>query len=130
MPVTATELVQAAHAVVPKISTAGAKEKLSGGALLLDIRDAPELQANGRALGSHHIPRGMLEFRADPATPFHDPQLQFERPIIVHCASGGRAALAGKLLKDMGYLEVYNLGGLKDWTEAGGEVSEPVDQGM
>ena len=42
----------------------------------------------------------------------------------------GRAALAGKLLKDMGYAQVYNLGGLKDWAEAGGPVSEPVDQGM
>ena len=50
--------------------------------------------------------------------------------MILHCASGGRAALAGKLLKDMGYEEVYNLGGLKDWAEAGGPVSEPVDQGM
>ena len=72
----------------------------------------------------------MLEFRADPATPFHDSELKFDRPVIVHCASGGRAALAGKLLKDMGYQEVFNLGGLKDWAEAGGSLTEPVDQGM
>ena len=130
MPLTAARMLEAAHAVVPKISTGDARAKMAEGALLLDIRDAPELQLNGRAEGSHHIPRGMLEFRADPNTPFHDPELRFDRPVILHCASGGRAALAGKLLKDMGYEEVYNLGGLKDWAEAGGPGSEPVDQGM
>ncbi len=49
---------------------------------------------------------------------------------MLHCASGGRAALAGKLLRDMGYAEVWNLGGLKDWKDGGGSVVEPVDQGM
>ena len=130
MPITAAQLLQAAHAVVPKISVADAMAKIAEGALLLDVRDAPELDANGRAEGSHHVPRGMLEFRADPATPFHDPELQFERPVILHCASGGRAALAGKLLKDLGYQEVYNLGGFNDWKEAGGPSAEPVDPGM
>lgn len=130
MPVTVTQLVQAAEAVVPKISADEAMQRIAGGALLLDIRDAPELQSSGRAIGSHHIPRGMLEFRADPATPFHDPELRFDRPIIVHCASGGRAVLAAKLLKDMGYGEVYNLGGFSAWKEGGGAVSEPVDPGM
>ena len=43
---------------------------------------------------------------------------------------GGRAALAGKLLRDMGHAEVWNLGGLKDWKDGGGPVVEPVDQGM
>lgn len=130
MPVTAAQLLEAAHAVVPKISTGDAMQKIADGALLLDIRDAPELQMNGRAEGSHHVPRGMLEFRADPATDFHDPELRFDRPVILHCASGGRAALAGKLLKDMGYQEVYNLGGFKDWAEAGGPTEEPLDKGM
>lgn len=130
MSITAAQLLQAAHAVVPKISTQDALGKMADGALLLDVRDAPELDANGRAQGSHHVPRGMLEFRADPATPFHDPELQFDRPVILHCASGGRAALAGKLLKDMGYQEVYNLGGFQDWKDAGGPSIEPVDPGM
>ncbi|WP_299356771.1 rhodanese-like domain-containing protein [uncultured Shimia sp.] len=130
MPVTAAQLLEAAHAVVPVISTEDAIAKIEAGALLLDIRDAPELQMAGRAEGSHHIPRGMLEFRADPATPFHDAELRFDRPVILHCASGGRAALAGKLLKDMGYEQVFNLGGFKDWKEAGGPSTEPVAPGM
>lgn len=130
MPITSKDLVDAANAVVPRIDTAAAQEKIAQGALLLDIRDSTELEKTGRAEGSHHIPRGMLEFRADPASPYHDPQLRPDRVVVLHCASGGRAALAGKLLKDMGYAEVYNLGGFRDWKEGGGPVQEPVDPGM
>ena len=130
MPLTVKEMMDAANAAVERIDVAAAQKMVADGALLLDIRDAPELEKTGRATGSHHIPRGMLEFRADPATPFHDPELRFDRPIVLHCASGGRAALAGKLLKDMGYAHVYNMGGFKDWVEAGGSVEEAVDPGM
>ncbi|MDX2485731.1 MAG: rhodanese-like domain-containing protein [Pseudodonghicola sp.] len=130
MALTVQQMMEAANAAVARIDGARAQEMLAQGALLLDIRDAPELQKSGRAVGAHHIPRGMLEFRADPGTDFHDPELRFDRPIVLHCASGGRAALAGKLLKDMGYSEVYNLGGLGDWKAAGGPMIEPLDQGM
>ena len=130
MPLTLKHIVAAANAAVEKIDTAAAQTLIEEGGLLLDVRDAPELERIGRAGGSHHIPRGMLEFRADPDSPFHDPQMQPDRPIVLYCASGGRAALAGKLLKDMGYAHVYHIGGLKDWQEAGGAVDEPVDPGM
>ena len=130
MPITSKDLLDAANAVVPRIDAATAQRKMAQGALLLDIRDSTELEKMGRAEGSHHVPRGMLEFRADPASPYFDPQLRPDRPVVLHCASGGRAALAGKLLKDMGYAEVYNLGGFKDWKDGGGPVQEPVDPGM
>ena len=130
MALTVKQMLEAAHAVVPRISAEDARAKMAEGALLLDIRDAPELDAAGRAAGAHHISRGMLEFRADPDTPYADPELRKDRTIILHCASGGRAALAGKLLKEMGYTEVFNLGGLKDWVEGGGELVEGVDTGM
>jgi rhodanese-related sulfurtransferase len=42
-------------------------------------------------------------------------------------ASGGRSALAGKVLKDMGYTQVYNVGAFKDWAESGGAVEKPLD---
>ena len=125
MPVTAKDLLTAANAEVPRISTDDARKMIADGALLLDVRDAPERAATGRAAGSHHIPRGILEFRADTTVPSHDPELRPERPVILHCASGGRAALAGKLLKDMGYSQVFNLGGFKDWQDAGGPVEMP-----
>lgn len=127
---TLKEMMDSANASVARIDQAAAQRIVAEGGILLDVRDGPELARNGRAVGSHHISRGMLEFRADPNSPFYDPEMKFDRPVVLHCASGGRAALAGKLLKDMGYLEVYNLGGFQDWKNAGGPVEEPTDPGM
>ena len=124
------DLVAAAHQVVPGISAEDARQKMESGALLLDVREPNELEASGTAQGAHHVPRGLLEFRADPESPLHDPALTPDRPVVLFCAAGGRAALAGKTLKDMGYTEVYNLGGFKDWQEAGGPVTARVDPGM
>ena len=123
MPFTVKQMMEAANSTVERIQRAKAVEILERGGLLLDIRDAAELQQTGRASGSHHIPRGMLEFRADDTLQSHDPELRKDRPIVLYCASGGRAALAGKLLQDMGYEQVYNLGGLVDWVNGGGEVA-------
>ncbi len=124
MPVTAKQLLEAANAAVPKISGKEAQELVSKGALLVDVRDGTELAATGKAAGAIHIPRGLLEFKADPTAPTADKNFSTEKTVILHCASGGRAALAGKLLKDMGYTRVYNLGGLKDWIDAGGKVEK------
>jgi len=124
MPVTAKELLEAANAAVPKISGKEAQEMVAAGAVLVDIRDSAELAQTGKAAGSVHIPRGSLEFKADLSAPTAEKSLAFDKPVILHCASGGRAALAGKLLKDMGYQKVYNLGGFKDWAESGGKVDK------
>lgn len=72
----------------------------------------------------------MLEFRADAASPFHDRSLEKDKTIIVYCASGGRSALAGRVLKDLGYEKVYNLGGFKDWADSGGPIERPTESGM
>jgi len=61
-----------------------------------------------------------MEFKADPASASYEPRLQADTPIVLHCAAGGRAALAGTRLLEMGYTKVYNLGGFKDWVAAGG----------
>ena len=120
------DMVAAANAAVPRIAREDAQALLAGGkALLVDVRDAPELQASGRIKGAKHVSRGMLEFRADPASPYHDPDFSPDRTVIVYCASGGRSALAGKALQDLGYRDVRNLGGFKDWAEGGGAV-EPA----
>ena len=124
MPTTAKQLVEAANAVVPKISGKEAQEMAANGAVIVDLRDSAELAATGKAAGAVHIPRGSLEFKADPTSPTAEKSLALDKPVILHCASGGRAALAGKLLKDMGYEKVYNLGGFKDWVEAGGKVEK------
>lgn len=130
MPVNVKDLMAAANAAVPRITPAEAREMIAAGALVVDVRDGPEVEKSGKVKGALHVSRGMLEFRADPATPYHAPELQHDRPVIVYCASGGRSALAGKVLKDMGYDKVFNLGAFKDWTEAGGAVESPLDPGM
>ena len=124
MPVTAKQLLEAANAAVPRISGKEAQEMVANGALLVDVRDGTEVATTGKALGAIHVARGSLEFKADPSAATADKNFSTDKTIILHCASGGRAALAGKLLKDMGYEKVYNLGGFKDWVEAGGKVEK------
>jgi rhodanese-related sulfurtransferase len=124
MPTTYKALVDAANAVVPKISAQEAIELAAKGALIVDVRDSAELAQTGKIAGAVHIPRGSIEMKADLTAPSADPHFSHDRPVIVHCAGGGRAALAGKALKEMGYEKVYNLGGFKDWVAAGGRVEK------
>jgi len=114
------ELLAAANAAVPKLKPEEVRDMTSrSDVVLIDVRDTPEIQQTGKIRGAIHIPRGMIEFRADQATTYHNPALQKDRTIVLYCASGGRSALAGKTLRDMGYTSVYNAGGIKELTEAG-----------
>lgn len=125
------QLLEAANAVVPRIAPAKAQEMLAAGrAIVVDVRDAPEVEKSGKVPGAIHVSRGMLEFRADPDSPYHDKHFARERAVILYCASGGRSALAGKALKELGYAEVYNLGSFNDWVSNGGEVDRPIEPGM
>ncbi len=113
------------RARVPPIGREEAAAPIAvGDALVVDERDAPELQASGKVAGAEHVSRGMLEFRGDPESPYHDPAFDRDRIVILYCASGGRSALAGKALKDLGYRDVRNLGAFKDWAEGGGAVEK------
>ena len=126
MPTSVKELLAAANAEVPRIGRQEAAALVDKGeALLVDVRDGPELAAGGKVRGAVHVSRGMLEFRADPESPYHDPAFDRDRTVIVYCASGGRSALAGKALKELGYKDVRNLGAFKDWAEGGG-ATEPA----
>ena len=111
------QMLETANAAVPKITPDQASDMIKkGNTLVVDVRDAPEVSASGKIAGAVNVSRGMLEFRADPASPYHDKNFDKEKTVILYCASGGRSALAGKVLKDMGYDKVYNVGGFKDWT--------------
>jgi rhodanese-related sulfurtransferase len=125
---TVKQLLEAANADVRKITPAQAKAMIdSGNTLIVDVRDAPEIEKTGKIAGAANVSRGMLEFRADPESPYHDKAFARGKTVIVYCASGGRSALAGKALKDMGYTEVFNLGAFKDWAESGGAIDKPND---
>ena len=125
MPTTVKEMLAAARAAVPAITPQETAALIADGkAIVVDVRDGTEVQASGKLKGARHVPRGLLEFKADPESPMYDPALQREKTIIVYCASGGRSALAGKTLKDMGYSDVRNLGGFQDWVTSGGAVEK------
>jgi rhodanese-related sulfurtransferase len=120
MSMSVKSLLAEANNVVPKLSPAEAAEKMkSDGVLVVDVRDPTEVQQTGRIKGAVNVSRGMLEFRADPESQYYNPAFQKDKTILLHCASGGRSALAGKTLQDMGYTAVFNIGGFKDLAEAG-----------
>jgi rhodanese-related sulfurtransferase len=117
---TVKEMLTAANQAVPRISTAELREKMKkGDFLLVDVRDQPELAAAGKIKDAVHVSRGMLEFRADPESPYHNPAFQKDKPVALYCASGGRSALAGKTLQELGYKTVYNAGAFKELADAG-----------
>jgi len=119
---TAAEMLAAAKAEVPTISIEEAKQLLGRkDVLFLDVRDGTEV-ALGKVKGALHVQRGLLEFKVDPASPYHVKEITPEKTLITYCASGGRAFLAGKTLKEMGYDKVFNLGKFQEWKDAGGEV--------
>ena len=125
------QMLEAANAAVPKITPAQAREMIAkGNTLVVDVRDAPEVEKSGKVAGAVHVSRGMLEFRADPESPYYDKNFAKNKTIILYCASGGRSALGGKVLIDMGYGQVYNVGAFRDWAESGGGTEKPGDTGM
>jgi rhodanese-related sulfurtransferase len=125
MPTNVKQLMEAANAAVPRVTPAEAKEMIAkGNTLVVDVRDAAEVANSGKVAGAVHVSRGMLEFRADPESPAHDKAFDKTKTVIVYCASGGRSALSGKVLKDFGYASVFNLGAFKDWVDSGGTVDK------
>ena len=119
------DLVAEAKAVVPEISPDEVKAMAGReDVAIVDVRDDGEVAATGKVQGALHVTRGMLEFRADETTPYHNEALTKDKTIILYCASGGRAALGGKALLDLGYKDVRNLGGFQGWVDAGGAVEK------
>lgn len=120
---TATDLVKEAKASIENLSPSEVKSEIENGATLIDIREPDEQEKNGKIPGSILAPRGMLEFYADETLPYYKPEFNKNNRIILHCASGGRSALATKTLKEMGYTNIAHLdGGIKGWKDAGFEV--------
>ena len=120
----ASELVAEAKTKVEILDVNAVEAEIAlGKAVLIDLRETEELTATGRIPGSIHVPRGMLEFRADPTSPYHQDPIDPSKRIILHCASGGRSALAATTLQSMGYSDVAHLdGGFTAWKAAGKPV--------
>lgn len=114
---TPKDMIEAANRQIPEISPEEAMT-LHGkeGVVFLDVREAVEV-AGGKVAGAVAVPRGVLEWQTE--------KLEGAETIVVYCAAGGRAALAGATLKEMGFKDVRNAGGFKDWVAAGGDVEKP-----
>lgn len=118
---TAQDFMAEADAIVPRMGPEEAIAKYkAGGGVFVDVRDSGSIAESGTIKGAQRIARGMMEFAADPETPFYNDALQKDAEIYLICGAGGQAALAGKTLKDMGYSNVTNIGGFSAWKEAGG----------
>ncbi len=121
----AKDFLDEANAVVPKITpNEGIAKHATGGSVFVDVRDSGAIAQSGTIAGAQRVSRGMMEFAADPDTPFHNDKLTPEADIVLICGAGGQAALAGKTLKDMGFQNVSNVGGFAAWKEAGGPTEE------
>ena len=127
-PPSAKQLVADAQSLIGHVGPEQLTAELRDKALVLvDLRDQPERQQHGTIPGAVHIPRGMLEFCADPALPVHAAELDPSRQIVLFCASGNRSALAALTLQAMGFPRVAHLdGGFAGWRQAGGEIVPPA----
>lgn len=116
---TAAEMVGQATAQIESVSPKEAfAEMTTDQVVFLDVREPVEWEHH--IAGSLQVPRGLLEFAADPASPRHKPELDPAGRVIVYCRSGTRAALAALTLETLGFENVANLeGGFTAWTEAG-----------
>ena len=118
------EMVDEAKARIENLSMEEVEaERAEGKALLIDVRDVRELWREGKIPGARHVPRGMLEFWADPESEYYKDFMQPDARVILYCAGGLRSALAADALHRLGYKDVAHLEiGFDGWKSHGGEV--------
>jgi rhodanese-related sulfurtransferase len=121
---TAAELVAEAKQRIENLSVDQTAAELDAGALLVDLRE-PSEREQGTIPGALAAPRGMLEFWADPTSPYHRAEFDPSSRVVLYCAGGGRSALAADTLQQMGYANVAHLeGGFNAWKAAGQPVED------
>tara|TARA_A100000164_G_C21446587_1_gene558048 strand:- start:26 stop:412 length:387 start_codon:yes stop_codon:yes gene_type:complete len=90
--------------------------------IIIDVREESEVNNLGIIKNAIHIPRGLLEFTLVPNSSNNPVKIDDNTNILVYCAGGYRSALAAKTLKDLGFKNVYNLGGYSEWVDNGGDL--------
>ena len=122
---TAQQYLDEANAVVPKIEfdDAVAKHK-AGQTVFVDVRDSADIAKSGTIAGALRVPRGFMEFAADDQSQYHNDALKKDAELYLVCGAGGQAALTGKTLKEMGFTNVTNIGGIGEWKDAGGPMED------
>ncbi len=100
--------------------TEAVKAARDGLITVIDIREMGEVAATGKARGAKHIPMMLLRSKCDPSHPEFDRSLDPDKTVVLYCATGARSSSAGQLLSRLGFKDVRNLGGLRDWVRGGG----------
>jgi rhodanese-related sulfurtransferase len=115
------DMIASARLLIVSISVTEAAElQRLDAATLIDLRDVGELKDVGMVPNAFHAPRGMIEFWADPDSPYHKSIFHTDRKLILFCASGLRSALAVCTLQDMGMHNVLDMeGGITEWKMQG-----------
>lgn len=103
----------------PQDAVQGAQD---GSVTVIDVREHGEVASSGKAKGALHIPMVRLRDMADPRHPDYEDALKPGGKIAVYCATGARSFSAARLLKQLGYEDVHNIGGLGHWVQAGGGI--------
>jgi rhodanese-related sulfurtransferase len=118
----AHQMVEEAKRIIHEFSPDKAEEALPSADLLLDVREPDEFR-DGHIPGAINIPRGLLEFKLSS-----DPELENrDQKVVVYCKTSGRAALAARALKEMGYLHIFSIeGGFDAWQQAEKPVIKPT----
>lgn len=122
-----TEHVEATRRQVEGVTVEQLQRAMADGGdlLVVDVREIGELVDRGTIPGARHVPRGMLEFWADPASPYNRDFFGEHRRTVLFCAGGLRSVYATKTLADMGFTNVASLdGGFGAWTAAGADVED------
>ena len=94
--------------------------------VIIDVREESEVYNLGLIKNAVHIPRGLIEFKLSPNSPNNPVLIDDNTNILVYCAGGYRSALAAKSLMDLGFKNVYNLGGFQEWVESGGDIQPNI----
>src|SRR3954447_17784985 len=125
--VTVDELLERARSRLKRLTPREAEAAVRAGALLIDIRSETQRARDGLVPGAVFVPRNVLEWRCDPASPHRDRRIDgCARALILMCDEGYQSSLAAATLHELGLTRTTDLiGGFRAWHAVG----LPVERG-
>ena len=92
---------------------------------IIDVREESEVANFGLIKNAIHIPRGLIEFKIELNSSNNPAGINNDSNLLFYCAGGFRSALAANTVKNLGFINVYNIGGFGEWVNNGGEI-QPI----
>ena len=120
---TLESLLEDANKIIKRLSYDETLEMLSAAeSVIIDVREESEVINSGVIKNAIHIPRGLLEFKLAPNSLSNPRNIDKDTNLFLYCAGGYRSALAAKTLLEIGFTNVYNIGGYGEWIDRGGDI--------